>query len=174
MNRARSRTQRGFTLIEMMIVVVVIAILAIVVVPTFFREGRKVKSNSEVTAMFAEIRTKLETYKADKGSYADMALCPATTSTTGVASSTCSGGGQATWTALRINPPESILRCQYQVTAGPGTVTATPPAGFVFASPVASWYWILATCDGDNSSTTNAQFFAHSVNGTIQKTNEAN
>jgi len=172
LNGAKQRAQRGFTLLEMMIVVVVIAILAIVVVPSFFREGRKVKASSEVNAMFTEIRTKLETFKTDTGAYADLAECPTTTGTAGVASATCAA--VTSWAAVRINPPEATLRCKYEVTAGAPTDTAVPPTGFTFASPAASWYWILATCDGDDDPSLNATFFVNSVNGEIQKQNEAN
>jgi len=170
---AKLRDQRGFTLIEMMIVVAVIAILAIVVVPQFFRESAKTKAISEVAPMFSEIAIREEQYKIDNPTYLDLTACPATPSTAGIASSTCQSVTYPGWVELRINPPESLLRCSYQVVTG-NAVGTNNPNGFVFTSPAANWYYMIATCDMDNSSTVNATFFASSVDSAIQKLNEGN
>jgi prepilin-type N-terminal cleavage/methylation domain-containing protein len=169
---AKLRAQRGFTLIEMMIVVAVIAILAIVVVPTFFRESRKVTSTTEVSATFAEFATKLEQYKVETGSYVDVAECPTTTSRAGSLASACA----ATWAPVRINPPEAKLKCKYVVDSGLAIEAPDPLEfpGFTMATPATSWYWILATCDMDNSPTLNATYFTNSLDSSIQKQNEGN
>ena len=168
---AKLRAQRGFTLIEIMIVVAVIAILAIVVVPTFFRETRKTKGATEVTPMFAEISVKQEQYKADTGLYLDTAECPSTTSPAGVAASTCTAA--ADWVALRINPPEAVIRCKYDVEVGTGA-GVVDPGGFTFTAPAANWFYILATCDMDGSGPPDATYFTSSVDTAIQKLNEGN
>lgn len=169
MDRRLSRTQRGFTLIEMMITVVVIAILAVVVVPTFFRETRKTRSASEVAPMMAEFATKLEQFKVETGAYPVLAACPATTSRAGSLASTCS----AIWGPVRINPPVR-LSCQYRV--GSGNATTAPNAtdfpGFTMPTPATSWFWVLATCDMDDNSATNATYFINSLDPTIQRLNE--
>src|SRR5678815_2081584 len=69
--------QRGFTLVELMIVVALIAILAAIVVPTFFGEVRHVRADSEVQSIFAEIGTKEANYKVENGRYADLQAHPA-------------------------------------------------------------------------------------------------
>ena len=170
-NAAKLRAQRGFTLIEMMIVVAVIAILAIVVVPTFFRESRKTKGATEVTPMFAEISIKQEQYKVENGLYLDTTECPTATSPAGLPASTCTAA--VDWVALRINPPEAVIRCKYDVEVGTG-VGVVNPNGFVFTAPAANWFYILATCDMDGSGPPDATYFTSSVDTAIQKLNEGN
>jgi prepilin-type N-terminal cleavage/methylation domain-containing protein len=165
----RASTQRGFTLIEMMMAVAVIGILALIVVPMFFRESRKVKADTEVAAMFGEMSVRQEQNKIETGSYLAVAECPTTTTPTGVAATTCA----TTWSPLRINPAEAIVRCKYQTFAGTGTGTNNP-SGFSWTSPSTNWYYILATCDGDGQATTNATFFTSSSDTRIQKLNAGN
>lgn len=163
------RPERGFTLVELMIVVAVIAALAVVVIPSFFRETRKTKSATEVAPMFAELSIREEQYKVETGNFLATAECPTTTSPTGVAASTCTGATD--WIALRINPPESTLKCKYEIVTGTGTGTAGP-TGFTFASPANGWYYMHATCDTNPDVSTNAEYFASSVDPAIQKQNE--
>lgn len=169
------RDQRGFTLIEMMMVVAVIAILAIVVIPQFFKESSKTKSTSEVAAFFAELSIKQEQYRSDTGNYMDMVACPGTVpSSSGVDSSVC--GTSAEWVTVNAFPPASKMRCQYEVVAGIiGEAETGVPAGITFTAPTTlPWYFMVAICDGDNSSTVNATYFASSIDSTIIKLNEGN
>ncbi len=170
--RVRVRGQLGFTLIEMMITVAVIAVLALIVVPTFFKESRKTKSASEVTPMMAELATREEQYKSDRGSYLVSPACPATPSAAGVAAATCitAGSPGSEWYQLRINPVESTLHCSYEV--GAGDTAGTTVTGFTFTSPGFNWFYVLATCDMDNDSAKDAQYFMSSVDSSIQKLNE--
>ena len=164
---SRVRGQRGFTIIELMIVVVVLAVLAVVVIPQFFTQASKVKSKSEVAAVFAEISIKEEQYKVDNGVYSNIAECPTTTTTAGVSMSTCMS--DADWIAVRMNPAMEILRCKYQVWADGGVA----PAGFVFTAPgTTSYYFAVATCDGDGDGANYATFFMSSINSQIQAQNE--
>lgn len=165
-----STRQRGFTLLEVMIVCAIVVVLAKVAVPAFFGESRKAKSDTEVAAMFAELSVREEQYKADNAVYLAAAACPSTTSATGSASSACLGTGMA-WTALRVSPPESTLRCKYQITQGDGSSSVTNPSGFTFTSPPQQWFYILATCDMDGSSSVDATYFVSSVDSTIQSQN---
>src|SRR5688572_22183331 len=120
------RRQRGFTLVELMIVVAVIAILAVVAVPAFFKETRKAKSDSEVTAMFAELRSREEQYKIENNVYLAAAACPSTPSATGTATTSCTGTGSP-WANLKVNPQFTTLRCSYTVNVGLASDTATIP-----------------------------------------------
>ncbi len=64
---------RGFTLIELMIVVAILAILASVAIVAYGQYARKAK-NSEATSMLADIRIKQEAYRASFHQYATMQL----------------------------------------------------------------------------------------------------
>lgn len=178
--------RRGFTLIEMMIVVAVIAILATVVVPTFFRDSNKTKSITEVTPMFAEIANKLEQYKSETGKYVNATtlqndtpvVCPSAPNSHGVAAATtCATTGTA-WADLRVAPPQTNIRCSYEIQVGDvaDPYQGTVPAGINFTPPATTGWWsLLATCDGDGqgTSSTNGKFFMSSVDATIQKVNDA-
>jgi prepilin-type N-terminal cleavage/methylation domain-containing protein len=162
----------GFTLLEVMIVVAVIGILAAVVVPSWTRESRKGKGDSEINAMFAEIATKQEQYKIDNGVYLAASLCPSAPTSAGADfNATCVTSGSA-WATLRVNAPESRLRCTYVVSAGAAGTTLTPPTGFSVANqPVGAWYYVVGTCDLDGAGGTSSTFFQSSTDTAIQKLN---
>lgn len=169
----RSRTlSSGFTLLEIMIVVALIGVLAALVVPSWTRESRKTRGDSEINAMFAELGTKLEQYKIDAGAYLTAPTCPTATSSAGIDfNTTCVTTGSA-WASLRVNAPESKIRCTYSVTAGAAGTTLTPPTGFTVPSqPAGEWYYIVGTCDLDGSAGTNSTFFQSSTDTIIQKLN---
>lgn len=170
----RRTPQRGFTLIEMMVTVAVIAVLAAIAIPAFTRETRKSKAGSEVNAMFGELAIRQDQYKTENGSYLSATACPANTVPTGTDAIACVTTGGA-WEPLRARINGVLdgnkLMCSYEITAGTGTGTSAP-TGFTFASPAGSWFYIVATCDGDGDTTTNAQYFVSSVSSAIQKLNE--
>lgn len=64
----RARTSRGFTLIEVLIVIVVIAVLASIVVPRLFGAGRKAKE-AKLRSELHTLRTAIEQFHADTGVY---------------------------------------------------------------------------------------------------------
>lgn len=168
----RASAHAGFTLLEVMIVVALIGILAAVVVPSWLRESRKGKGDSEINAMFAEIATKEEQYKIDNAVYLAAAACPSAPSSAGVDFNvTCVTTGSG-WATLRVNAPESRSRCVYSITAGVAGTALVPPAGFTVANqPVGAWYYIVGTCDLDASAGTNSTFFQSSTDTAIQKLN---
>ena len=176
--------QRGFTLIELMIVVAVIAILAMVVVPTFLKSANKTKGKTEVTAMFAELASKEEAYKTESATntYLDSAaVCPAAgPQKAGYNFQTSCVTTGSTWETLRINPPESKMFCAYRIVAGKRTDTLTPPMGFKNSrgtlnaaepSLASGWWYITAECDEDRHGGTNAKYYMSSLDSKLQVTN---
>ena len=63
------RTSKGFTLIELMIVVAVIAILAAIALPSFNEQVRKSR-RAEATSALGQTQLGLERWRADNSSYA--------------------------------------------------------------------------------------------------------
>lgn len=64
------RQQRGFTLIELMIVVVVIAVLAAIAVPNYLEQSRKGRRADAVRAV-GEFQLAMERWRAENPSYAN-------------------------------------------------------------------------------------------------------
>ena len=63
------RSRRGFTLIEMLIVIVVIAVLASIIVPKLIGGGKKAKE-AKLNATAQTIQKANNLYEADNGAYA--------------------------------------------------------------------------------------------------------
>ena len=165
MDRA-TRTQRGFTLVEVMAVVALLGVLAAIVVPTYFTTSRKAKAESEVSAIFAELAMREEQWKQEAGTYLTTAACPTTSTTAGSPAAGCLGAG-SDWAKLRVIAPLQTLRCSYAITTGTG-VGVTNPDGFTFTAPPMNWYYILATCNTDGVASVNSKYFASSVDPAIQ------
>lgn len=159
-----------------MIVVALIAILAAIALPSFFGDSRKAKAGGEVGPMFNDLRTRLDQYFQENGTY------PATIgeSTTWP---TTPGPSQQTLIPLptawqnvkvRLTGPTNVY-CGYTwVTGNAGDATNIGAKGtaFGFTAPATAWYYLLAHCDMDGSTTKDSYYFSSSVNPTIQKQNE--
>ncbi len=76
MSKLIRKSNKGFTLIELMIVVAIIGILAAIAIPNFLRFQLKSKS-SEGKVNLAAIRTAEESYLAEFGVYVGAPLAPA-------------------------------------------------------------------------------------------------
>jgi prepilin-type N-terminal cleavage/methylation domain-containing protein len=75
MSRLIRKSKKGFTLIELMIVVAIIGILAAIAIPNFLRFQLKSKS-SEGKVNIAAIRTAEESYLAEFGNARGSGLLP--------------------------------------------------------------------------------------------------
>ena len=75
MSKLIRKSNKGFTLIELMIVVAIIGILAAIAIPNFLRFQLKSKS-SEGKVNIAAIRTAEESYLAEFGAYVASAVNP--------------------------------------------------------------------------------------------------
>src|SRR5688500_900037 len=116
----RATRERGFTLIEVMMVVALIAILAAMVIPSFFTEAQRSKSDAEVSAVFTELRIGEEKYKVERGTYLstgadESAGFPASPTNS---PQTIQGVLPDEWKALRFAPPQPSVYCSYVAIAG--------------------------------------------------------
>ncbi|MDH4179020.1 MAG: prepilin-type N-terminal cleavage/methylation domain-containing protein, partial [Armatimonadota bacterium] len=68
MSRMVNRRRKGFTLIEMLIVIVVIAILALIVIPRLLGAGRKAKE-ATLRGDVHQLRNSIQQFEADCGDY---------------------------------------------------------------------------------------------------------
>ncbi|MBX3155462.1 MAG: prepilin-type N-terminal cleavage/methylation domain-containing protein [Deltaproteobacteria bacterium] len=166
MRRQGQRDQRGFTVVELIIVVAVVAILAAIAVPAFMRTTNKTKGQAELSIMITELREKEERYKQDNGVYLSASACPATPSFATQDASSCIAGGTP-WAQMKVNLAKKMLSCSYEIVTGLKGVAPTPPAPFTMATPAVSWYYLLATCDFD-ANAAQSRYFTSSVDSTLQ------
>ena len=73
--KLRGNNQKGFTLIELMIVVAIIGILAAIAIPNFLKYQLKSKT-AEAKTNLGAIKTCEVAYKAEMDGYCSVAICP--------------------------------------------------------------------------------------------------
>ncbi len=117
------RGRKGFTLIEMMIVIAIIALLATIAIPNYINFQKKAKT-AEAKTNLGGIRTCEEAYRAEKDTYVNCIASP--TSAPTAAGIAWTGG--TNWTKIGFEPRGNV-RYQYTVTAANATTfTATANA----------------------------------------------
>jgi type IV pilus assembly protein PilE len=174
-----SRKQAGFTLIEVIITVAIIGILAAIAVPLWSRDSRKSKAASEVPPIFNDLRTRLEQYNQENGLYpatiGESTLWPASPTST----SRSINPLPTTWQAIKVRiTGNDNVYCGYTWVTGLantstniGSVAST---SFGFTAPTTNWYYVLARCNMDGSSTVDEYFFSSSVDPTVKNVNAGN
>ena len=175
-------TQRGFTLIELMIVVAIVGILASLAVYMFGGQQKRMTAKSEVTSMFAEFKLRQEQYRLENGSYlssSDTASeadpWPATPGTNG-GKNMLSPGRPVNWGALGLAPDNAAVYCTYVSIVGDGgdgaNIGAKAAADFSFVEPPTDWYYILAQCDMDQNAAIDSYYFQHSGDSELYYINQ--
>jgi prepilin-type N-terminal cleavage/methylation domain-containing protein len=157
--------EKGFTLIETIVAVSVLGVLGTLVIPSFVRDARKAKYDSEVNAVFGELLAKEDQHKIEFGAYHAAPQCPAVADDKGTDISACTASG-GDWDVIKMNPTLKSLRCTYTVSTGCPSDSMVPPAGVSFNQGVSSWTFVVATCGTGTDSYT---YFASSTNPRIQK-----
>ncbi|WP_425248206.1 type IV pilin protein [Desulfospira joergensenii] len=114
------KDQKGFTLIELMIVVAIIGILAAIAIPNFLQYQLKSKT-AEAKTNLGAIKTSQEAYRAEQDAYLPCAANPAAAITAGKRTWDA-GGGFAT---IGFAPAGDVYY-QYAV-AVTAPAAATPP-----------------------------------------------
>ncbi len=144
-----NRSQRGFTLVELMMVVVILGTLSVVAMMGFRQFTRRARA-SEAYTMISEVRLREEQYKAEFGQYAAAALHPAA-----VPPPEGAGWGvvpPADWTAVGARP-DGVTHFQYEVLTGaPGEAL---PGGIPWDPdpPNEFWFVVHAQADLDDDGT---------------------
>lgn len=124
---------RGFTLIEVMIVVVIVAILASVALPAYSDYVRKSKL-PEATSALATMRVKAEQYFADNRTYAGMeANCAGWAGDVRYFSYDCGAPTAAAYTFTATGTATDILGFSYTINQGntrTTSIVAPAPTGW--------------------------------------------
>jgi type II secretory pathway pseudopilin PulG len=160
-------------LIELMVAVAILGILAGVLVYSFNKPTRKVRTGSEVQAMFAELHRAEGQYALENGVYlATGADASAVFPSSPGQSAQSVASPPSEWDDLKITPHAQNLYCGYVAAAG--TADDDIPAfavDFGMEQPERNWYALYAECDVDPD-TTKAMYFSSSVDATTVKRNE--
>ena len=136
----RQRSEAGFSLIELMIVVAIVGILAAIAIPSFQSYIQRSKT-TEASTFLGEIRQREESYRAEFGAYCPAPVAPRASPDRNTAVWSVAAG--SAWNQLGASP-DSAVRFTYLVLAdAPGTAG---PAG---SNITGNDFWYVAQATGD-------------------------
>lgn len=172
---------KGFTIIELLVVVIIVGILAAIAVPQFTRQSAKAKS-AEVPGMFAAIKTAQLAYKSEYGMFlstgsGETDFYPALLATGEPKKKDWAPASGSKWIDLGVQPPDSRVYCGYVTLGGSSGVSPSGSYGqniFRNQVPQKPWFYIVAACDLDGKAAVNTVYITSSdVEKTLVK-NEGN
>lgn len=179
MNRERRRHEAGVTLVEIVVVIALIGVIAAIALPSLMGTKRKAVSASEVNEFFAELRVRQNEYFGENGAYLATGSTEADTFPTApdpAGQSILPAGMPAGWQTLKVRlPMTQDVRCAYVVIAGTRTTGSVGPQASLlgFTAPAKHWFYILARCNADDDSATDAYFLTTSENTSIVTSNDS-
>jgi type IV pilus assembly protein PilA len=140
MRKMLRKSNKGFTLIELMIVVAIIGILAAIAIPNFLRFQLKAKS-SEGKVNVAAIRTAETAYNAEFGQYVPAAVSPTAAPPV---------GAKQPWAVIVAGAgfdilgwaPEGNVYFNYGVVTGVNSFTVGAMANIDGIAPAQAWGYV--------------------------------
>lgn len=130
------RQSKGFTLIELMIVVAIIAILASIALP-MYRDYIVRSRIAEATSGLAAKRSQMEMYYDNSRTYLGAAACNTDTTTSSVFTFSCSGTPDATTYTLQA--VGTGVMTGFTFTVNQANVKATPSVPTGWTSSTTCW-----------------------------------
>lgn len=134
------KTQRGFTLIELMIVVVVVGILAAIAVPSYTEYVTRGRI-PDATSNLATKRVKLEQFFQDNRTYVGATDCASDTTSSSYFNFSCSVQTAAAYTlqAVGKSAMTGFTFAVDQSNTRSTTIGTGAPSGWTAASPNTCW-----------------------------------